>query len=93
MRYKGYLRGVKVINVTEGDIFFGGSGERSLFPSSGEGCPVGPGWLVPHKNHPVRVRLTPLQRRGMDLGPLQRGGFVLLCRLRGGMTRLLEIAL
>jgi hypothetical protein len=61
MPYKGYLRGVKVINVTEGDIFFGGSGERSLFPSSGEGCPVGAGWFGATQNHPVRLRLTPLQ--------------------------------
>ena len=30
-----------------------------------EGCPVGAGWLTTHKNHPVRLRLPPLQRRGM----------------------------
>ena len=63
-----------------------------------EGCPVGAGWLVPHKNqthgqdHPVRLRLTPLQRRGMDLRPLQGGKGDLCCSPAcGGMTRLLEM--
>jgi hypothetical protein len=39
-----------------------------------EGCPAGAGWLVPHtklpcQDHPVRLRLTPLQRRGMGRPP------------------------
>jgi hypothetical protein len=82
MPYKGYLRGVKVINVTEG-IFFWGEWGEILVPLLWGGVPRRGGVVGATQNHPVRLRLTPLQRRGMDLGPLQRGGFMLLSRLRG----------
>ncbi len=54
--------------------FCGGQWGKILVPLLWGGVPRRGGVVGATQNHPVRLRLTPLQRRGMDLGPLQRGG-------------------
>ena len=73
-------------------LFVGDSGERSLFPSSGEGCPVGAGWFGGHTKPPRQAAPDTPPKEGNGPRPSPTGGD-LCCSpaCGGGMTRLLEM--